>query len=144
VGDILIFQVISATENSNKFQKNQVLEGKNQFLMKNIENFMKSMENMKSMKNMFLEVFFVLFGMGKKYFHYLPKKKREKPSTHASHTHEKSGLVGTMTRSGSYHMHCVVCFFNQVKFSEHHCSHVLTIHMYVCMYVCIYVCMYLT
>jgi len=28
VGEILDFKVISATENSNKFQKNQVLEGK--------------------------------------------------------------------------------------------------------------------
>jgi hypothetical protein len=58
----------------------------------------------------FLEVFFLFFGMGKKYFHYLrEKKKRKKPSTHASHTHEKSGLVGTMTQSSSsYHMHCAI------------------------------------
>jgi hypothetical protein len=44
-------------------------------------------------------------------------------------------LVGTMTQSGSYHMHCAIWFFNQVKRWEHHCSHVLTIRMYVCMYV---------
>jgi hypothetical protein len=57
-----------------------------------------------------LEVFFVFFGMGKKCFHYLrgKKKKEKKLSTHASHTHEKSGLVGTMTQSGSYHTHCAI------------------------------------
>jgi hypothetical protein len=53
-------------------------------------------------------------------------------------------LVGTITQSGSsYHMHWAIWFFNQVKCSEHHCSHVLTIHPYVCMYVCMYVCTYL-
>jgi hypothetical protein len=57
-----------------------------------------------------LEVFFFVFWHGKKIFSLFMKKKRGKkpPSTHASHTHEKSGLVGTMTQSGSYHMHCAI------------------------------------
>jgi len=58
----------------------------------------------------FLGSIFCVFWHGKKVFSLFTgkKKKGKKLSTHASHTHEKSGLVGTMTQSGSYHMHCAI------------------------------------
>jgi hypothetical protein len=54
--------------------------------------------------------YFLCFLAWEKNIFIIYEKKEEKnpPSTHASHTHEKSGLVGTMTQSGSYHMHCAI------------------------------------